>query len=466
MKVQEKSANIMDRYLLETLIALELLMSFSFLGYFHVEPISITIAYIPVLIAGALLSPQSSALVGLFFGLASMWKASASYVMPADQLFSPILSENPVGSLMLSVGSRVLFGLVIGLLYGLARRLRHPSWGIVLVSFVASTFHSFFVYSAMYLFFPEAGYNPLAAFSEFFSPTNLLSKAVIAAVVVLLWLASRTQAWLKFRQRMAVTHALQTGTQYHRLSMVVMITLTLVASLAVTAYFVQRIDYVLGGRGIDLTGEGYMDIFHLQLQFLFGIISLMVLVILFLIVNRRYNFYQAYEGKLDSMTGTLGRRAFFSSCGRALRSLERQETPVGYFIMVDLDHFKEINDRCGHPEGDRVLKEAAQCLKELFGAEGIIGRLGGDEFAVLLPQDVSRVELEVDLRHFLDQIHKITWEDRHLTCSIGVLPVLPGRTPEELYRDSDQLLYVAKEQGRDRYVIGPSSEKSPAAADT
>ena len=92
MELQAKSVNVIDRYLLETLIALELLMSFSFLGYFHVEPISITIAYIPVLIAGALLSPKSSALVGLFFGLASMWKASASYVMPADQLFSPMLS--------------------------------------------------------------------------------------------------------------------------------------------------------------------------------------------------------------------------------------------------------------------------------------------------------------------------------------------------------------------------------------
>ena len=454
MELQEKSSHILDRYLLETLIALELLMSFSFLGYFHVEPISITIAYIPVLIAGALLTPKSSALVGLFFGLASMWKASASYVMPTDQLFSPILSNNPVGSLMLSVGNRVLFGLVIGLLFWLARRLRHPGWGITLVSFVASTLHSFFVYSAMYLFFPETGYSPLAALSRFFSLAKILSNAVIAAVVVLLWLASQSQAWRKFQQRLAFTHALQTETRYHHLSMAVMTALTLAASLTVTVYFVHRIDYVLEGRGIDLTGESYMDIFHLQIQFLLGIIALMVLVILFLILNRQYNAYQAYEGKLDSLTGALVRRAFFSSCGRALRFLERQEAPGGYFIMVDLDYFKEINDCYGHPEGDRALKEVAQYLKELFGTDSIIGRLGGDEFAVLLHQDVSCVELEVDLRHFLERIHKITWEGRHLTCSIGALPVHPGCTPEELYRDADQLLYTAKEQGRDRYVIG------------
>ena len=463
MELQAKSVNVIDRYLLETLIALELLMSFSFLGYFHVEPISITIAYIPVLIAGALLSPKSSALVGLFFGLASMWKASASYVMPADQLFSPMLSENPAGSLMLSVGSRVLFGLAIGLLYGLARRLRHPIWGIALVSFVASTLHSFLVYSAMYLFFPEAGYSPMDAFSGFFSPTELLSNAVIAAVVVLLWLASRTQAWQKFQQRLAFTHALQTWTRYHRLSMVIMTALTLAASLAVTAYFVHRIDYVLEGCGIDLTGEGYMDIFHLQIQFLFGIISLMVLVILFLILNRQYNSYQAYEGKLDSLTGALVRRAFFSSCGRALRSLERQDAPAGYFIMVDLDDFKTVNDLYGHPEGDRALKEVAQCLKELFGHEGIISRLGGDEFAVLLYQDVSRAELEVDLRHFLSRVRKIAWEDRHLTCSVGALPIRSGYTPEELYHDADQLLYAAKEQGRDQFVIGADTATQAVA---
>ena len=101
--------SVTDRYVFAVLITLELLMSFSFLGYFHVEPISITTAYLPVLLAGALLGPLESAAVGLCFGLASMWKASASYVMPADQLFSPLLSGNPMGSLLLSTGSRVLF---------------------------------------------------------------------------------------------------------------------------------------------------------------------------------------------------------------------------------------------------------------------------------------------------------------------------------------------------------------------
>ena len=67
-----------DRYVLGALLAIELLMSFSFLGYFHVEPISVTIAYLPVLLAGALLGPMEATAVGTVFGLTSMWKASAS----------------------------------------------------------------------------------------------------------------------------------------------------------------------------------------------------------------------------------------------------------------------------------------------------------------------------------------------------------------------------------------------------
>ena len=105
----------------------------------------------------------------------------------------------------------------------------------------------------------------------------------------------------------------------------------------------------------------------------------------------------------------------------------------------------------------------AQCLKELFGHEGIIGRLGGDEFAVLLYQDVSRAELEVDLRHFLSRVRKIAWEDRHLTCSVGALPIRSGYTPEELYHDADQLLYAAKEQGRDQFVIGADTATQAVA---
>ena len=307
-------------YLLAVLIAEELLMSFSFLGYIHIEPISITTAYVPVLLAGALLGPAEAAAVGAVFGLASMWKASAGYVMAADQLFSPLFSGSPLGSILLSVGSRILFGLAVGLLYLALRRLR-PHWlWVALVSFFGRTIHSLMVYSVMGLFFPEAGYGPASAFSGFFSFRSLLSSAITAAVVLLFWRLVNSAAWNRFERRLELSRTLQFREQYHHLSLAVVIVLTLLSALAVTFYFMHRIAYVLQVNGIELTDAGYSDVLHLQIQFLFGIISLMVLVILFLILNRRYSSYMALEGRLDSLTGTMTRKAFFTACAQALKA--------------------------------------------------------------------------------------------------------------------------------------------------
>ena len=114
-KKEQKKEN--NGYLLWGLIAVELFMSFSFLGYIHIEPISLTFVYIPVLVAGCILGPKEASLVGAVFGLASMWKASAFYVGAGDAVFSPAMSGKPIQSILLSVGSRTLFGFIAGVLY-------------------------------------------------------------------------------------------------------------------------------------------------------------------------------------------------------------------------------------------------------------------------------------------------------------------------------------------------------------
>ena len=165
---------------------------------------------------------------------------------------------------------------------------------------------------------------------------------------------------------------------------------------------------------------------------------------------------------MDALTGVMNRKAFFQRCGEILREFRPTGTASGYFVMVDLDWFKEINDRHGHPEGDRALREVAASLREAFGQDGIIGRLGGDEFGVMLYAPMGREVLEVCLYQFLRQVRRIRWgEESRVTCSVGVLPVTGPKAVEELYRQADRLLYQAKEQGRDQYVIGPAEE--PAA---
>src|SRR5699024_11134571 len=138
------------------------------------------------------------------------------------------------------------------------------------------------------------------------------------------------------------------------------------SSVAVTFYFVHRIDYVLEEKGIVLDGVDYSNLLHLQIQFLIGILSMMALVTIFLIFNRRYATYMNYEAKMDALTGAMTRKSFFQACGRALENMSVQQSYGGYFIMADLDWLKDINDCYGHPEGDRVLKEVSRNLKEIF----------------------------------------------------------------------------------------------------
>lgn len=451
-------------YLLGTLVAVELLMSFSFLGYVHVEPLSITTAYIPVLLAGALMGPLEAMILGAVFGLASMWKASASYVMAFDQLFSPMMSGRPLESILLSVGARALFGLLAGLLYVAARRARHPGFWVGVVSYFGRSLHALLVYSALWVFFPEAGYTPASALEDMWSLNDVASNVFPVALVLLVRHILNSATWRQFQARVEAARGFHLGERYHVISLVGIILLTLVSSVAVAIYFVHRMETVLDQQGVVLPETGYADLFHLQIQFLIGILAMMALVIVFLVFNRRYSTYMGREARTDALTGVLNRKAFFQSCGRALGGLYADDSASGYFIMVDLDWFKEINDHYGHPEGDRALKEAAMELRTVFGEMGFIGRVGGDEFAVLLCVPVSHEELEETLLRFRDRVHRIQWEERRMSCSIGAQPITADKTAAELYREADRLLYLAKKTGKDRYVIGPVGEKAGVKA--
>ncbi len=151
----------------------------------------------------------------------------------------------------------------------------------------------------------------------------------------------------------------------------------------------------------------------------------------------------------------MNRRAFFQSSKRVLSHFNFQRDATGYFVMVDMDRFKEINDLYGHPEGDRVLKEAVLAMNAIFGGDGLIGRVGGDEFAILIYIPTTRPLLEGQLQRLMESIQRIRMDNRAISCSIGAQPITPDRTAEDLYRDADNLLYTAKNRGRNQYMIGP-----------
>ena len=140
-------------------IAMEVIFAFSAFGFITIPPISIT--FLPALVlAGAfVLGPLAGAILGGIFGLASIWKASVSAVAHADQIFSPFISGNPLASLILSLGVRVLFGFVAGCLFFCRKNIQKKYIPIylIIVTVITNMFHSFMVYFCIQEFFPETG---------------------------------------------------------------------------------------------------------------------------------------------------------------------------------------------------------------------------------------------------------------------------------------------------------------------
>lgn len=156
------------------------------------------------------------------------------------------------------------------------------------------------------------------------------------------------------------------------------------------------------------------------------------------------------QATTDSMTGVLNRRAF----QRRLAEIPREEFgSPGVLALLDLDHFKQVNDRFGHAAGDAALLHFADVMRSKLRQEDLIGRLGGEEFAVLFPGLPPHAALAAceRVRQALGDTEIVTPHGRFpLTVSIGLTAISPRMTPEAIFRQADAALYRAKELGRNR----------------
>jgi diguanylate cyclase (GGDEF)-like protein len=157
----------------------------------------------------------------------------------------------------------------------------------------------------------------------------------------------------------------------------------------------------------------------------------------------------------DFLTGVANRRYFFSQSSQALARAKRYNSEVA-MLMIDIDHFKSINDSLGHAAGDMVLKAVAQTCNNTLREVDVLGRIGGEEFAVLLPQTPAAVAAEVAerIRAAIDEsaISVINAPAAvHVTVSIGVAASADGSlNTDALLQEADKALYQAKQAGRNR----------------
>jgi diguanylate cyclase (GGDEF)-like protein len=160
------------------------------------------------------------------------------------------------------------------------------------------------------------------------------------------------------------------------------------------------------------------------------------------------------QAQQDALTGIAARQHFMAVATAALAECRRRRQPAA-LVLIDLDHFKQINDVHGHAAGDHVLREAVAACRPRIGSHGVFGRLGGEEFGALLPNTgaAEAHAIAQACRAAFAAVDRLE-DDRPITvsASFGIAIADAGQDLRELLIAADAALYEAKRQGRNRVV--------------
>lgn len=161
------------------------------------------------------------------------------------------------------------------------------------------------------------------------------------------------------------------------------------------------------------------------------------------------------QAENDGLTNVFNRRAFFALLEKACSQSNRSGTPLAV-LLIDLDHFKQVNDTWGHRCGDDVLRSFVHCTSSMIRSEDVMGRLGGEEFSVFLP-DTTLAQARV----IAERIRQACADDQvassgqliRYTVSVGVARYQVNELPEAVMHRADQVMYQAKSHGRNQVQI-------------
>ncbi|MDR7269931.1 diguanylate cyclase (GGDEF)-like protein [Pelomonas saccharophila] len=159
---------------------------------------------------------------------------------------------------------------------------------------------------------------------------------------------------------------------------------------------------------------------------------------------------------VDGLTGAVNHNTAVSLLAHSLERGRRENQPVS-FVMLDLDHFKRVNDQHGHVVGDQVLKAVAACTRARLRGSDVLGRLGGEEFGLVLPATgvagAKHLAEQVRLAVEALELKGDGGQPLRVTLSAGVAQASKSDTPETLMHLADKALYQAKQKGRNRVIV-------------
>jgi len=203
-----------------------------------------------------------------------------------------------------------------------------------------------------------------------------------------------------------------------------------------------------------LIGELYGDVL--------SIFSLIFLGVLIYASDNSYNLIQTayYQAQHDALTGLYNSRYFVNYMDYMIKRIQSSEK-CAYLLLIDLDHFKTINDSLGHELGDKVLKEVAKRIRDYCEDTHTIARLGGDEFAIISDKfygdgscQESAYTFSVELLRILKETYVVDRHHLYISASIGVNSIGNALTEaRQFIKEADIAMYQAKEQGRDGIIL-------------
>ena len=169
-------------------------------------------------------------------------------------------------------------------------------------------------------------------------------------------------------------------------------------------------------------------------------------------ITRQYELQQRLlrQSETDQLTGLYNRRFFFEHC----QPLRAGEAPCG-LIMLDIDHFKQINDHYGHQQGDRALQRFSSCIDALLRADDLFVRSGGEEFLILLPR-IDEAGLQQMAEQIRAAVEALPADPVAITVSLGTTLVQPEEEINLALARADEWLYRAKRAGRNRVAHCPA----------
>lgn len=163
------------------------------------------------------------------------------------------------------------------------------------------------------------------------------------------------------------------------------------------------------------------------------------------------------KAEQDSMTGLLNHNALEQYITRHIKN-----NPSGVFYMVDIDNFKQINDKYGHVQGDKVIRDFAELLSAVFDSNSYIGRLGGDEFAAFEPNTPDITLIRQKAQKLIDEFAALSCkygDGPQLSCSVGI-SLLNNKNKSfcHLYKTADKNLYLSKRNKRGTFHLNENIE--------